>query len=243
LRVSSKALVTGASRGIGAATALKLAQRGYDVALNFRNKGPRAEQVAAQMAALGRTAVLAQADIIIADEVAAMMSLVKREFGHLDALILNASGGLESGKAEDYAMTLNLTAQMSVARSSASLLRPGARIVFVTSHWAHFYGTKPVLPAYEPVAKSKRAGEDALREYSKELEQLGISLVVVSGDAIEGTITPKLLERKSRGKYEAPSKDARVLPTVDEFAEVIAAATLHSALPNGHTIFVGSTDW
>ena len=243
MRVSSKALVTGASRGIGAATALKLAQRGYDVALNFRNKGPRAEQVAVQMAALGRTAVLAQADITIADEVAAMMSLVKREFGHLDALILNASGGLESGKAEDYAMTLNLTAQMSVARSSASLLRPGARIVFVTSHWAHFYGTKPVLPAYEPVAKSKRAGEDALREYSKELEQLGISLVVVSGDAIEGTITPKLLERKSRGKYEAPSKDARVLPTVDEFAEVIAAATLHSALPNGHTIFVGSTDW
>ena len=243
MRVSSKALVTGASRGIGAATALKLAQRGYDVALNFRNKGPRAEQVAAQMAALGRTAVLAQADITIADEVAAMMSLVKREFGHLDALILNASGGLESGKAEDYAMTLNLTAQMSVARSSASLLRPGARIVFVTSHWAHFHGTKPVMPAYEPVAKSKRAGEDALREYSKELEQLGISLVVVSGDAIEGTITPKLLERKSRGKYEAPPKDSHVLPTVDEFAEAIAAATVDSALPNGHTIFVGSTDW
>ena len=140
-------------------------------------------------------------------------------------------------------MTLNLTAQMSVAQNAASLLRQGGRIVFVTSHWAHFYGTKPVMPAYEPVAKSKRAGEDALREYSIELAVRGISLVVVSGDAIEGTITPKLLERKSRGKFAVEPMNARVLPTVDEFAEAIAAATVDRTLANGETIFVGSTEW
>ena len=127
-----KALVTGASRGIGAATALKLAQRGFDVALNFRNKAPRAEQVAAQ---IGKGALLAQADITIEAEVAEMMSLIEREFGHLDALILNASGGLEANKPEDYAMTLNLKAQMNVARAAAPLLKNG-RIVFVTSHCA-----------------------------------------------------------------------------------------------------------
>jgi 3-oxoacyl-[acyl-carrier protein] reductase len=172
-----------------------------------------------------------------------MLGGVEREFGHLDALILNASGGLEAGKAEDYAMTLNLTAQMSLAGSAARLLRSGGRIVFVTSHWAHFYGAKPVIPVYEPVAKSKRAGEDALREYSKELAKRDISLVVVSGDAIEGTITPKLLERKSRGKFDAPPMGGRVLPTVDEFAEAIAAATVDRTLGNGDTIFVGSTEW
>jgi NAD(P)-dependent dehydrogenase (short-subunit alcohol dehydrogenase family) len=240
---SGKALVTGASRGIGAATALKLAQRGYEVALNYRNKGPRAAQVAAQIEALGQRAVLAQADITNQDDVISMLRAIEREFGHLDALILNASGGLESGKAEDYAMELNLTAQMRVAENVASLLRPGGRIVFVTSHWAHFYGTKPVMPAYEPVAKSKRAGEDALREYSKDLTQRGVSLVVVSGAAIEGTITPKLLERKSRGKFEMPSKAARVLPTVDEFAEAIAEAAMDRKLANGDTVFVGSTEW
>jgi NAD(P)-dependent dehydrogenase (short-subunit alcohol dehydrogenase family) len=242
LPTTRKALVTGASRGIGAATALKLAQLGYDVALNFRNKAPRAEQVAAQLATLSQTALLAQADITNAAEVSSMMTLIAREFGHLDALILNASGGLEAGKAEDYAMTLNLTAQMNVARAAAPLLNPGARIVFVTSHWAHFYGVKPVMPVYEPVARSKRAGEDALRNYSAELAPKGISFVVVSGDAIEGTITPKLLERKSRGKSEMPQPQARILPTVDEFAEAIAAATVDSNLANGHTIFVGSTD-
>ena len=238
-----KALVTGASRGIGAATALKLAQRGYDVALNFRNKAPRAEQVAKEIAQFGRSATLTQADITNETEVAAMMSQIEREFGHLDALILNASGGLESGKAEDYAMTLNLTAQMNVARGAAPLLRNGGRIVFVTSHWAHFYGTKPVMPVYEPVAKSKKAGEDALRTYAAEMVGRGISLVVVSGDAIEGTITPRLLERKSRGHFDAPAPEKRTLPTVDEFAEAIAEATVDCNLANGQTIFVGSTEF
>jgi len=243
MQTSGKVLVTGASRGIGAATALKLAERGYDVALNYRNKGPRAEQVAMQIGALDRRAVLAQADITNESEVIAMLRVVEREFGHLDALILNASGGLEAGKAEDYAMTLNLTAQMIVAQNAAPLLSARGRIVFVTSHWAHFYGTKLVMPAYEPVAKSKRAGEDALREYSKELAEREISLVVVSGDAIEGTITPKLLERKSRGKFAAPPIASRILPTVDEFAEAIATASVGRTLRNGETIFVGSTDW
>ncbi len=62
---------------------------------------------------------MAQADITIEAEVEAMMGLIQREFGRLDALILNASGGLEANKAADYAMTLNLTAQMTVARSAA----------------------------------------------------------------------------------------------------------------------------
>ena len=116
---SKKALVTGASRGIGAATALKLAQVGYDVALNFRSKAPRAEQVAAEITQLGQAAILVQADITIESEVAAMMSKLSEQFGELDVLILNASGGLETGKADDYAMTLNLRAQMTVAQAAA----------------------------------------------------------------------------------------------------------------------------
>ena len=91
------------------------------------------------------------------------------------------------------------------------------------------------MPVYEPVAKSKRAGEDALRGYA---EETGIPLIVVSGDAIEGTITPRLLERKSRTKAET-----RVLPTVEEFAEAIAAATVEPNVVNGRTIFVGSTEF
>ena len=115
--------------------------------------------------------------------------------------------------------------------------------MFVTSHWAHFYRTKPVMAVYEPVAMSKRAGEDALRKFAEDvLVPGGISLVVVSGDAIEGTITPKLLERKSRGKFEAVPVQARRLPTVDEFAQAIADAAVNTELENGGTIFVGDID-
>jgi NAD(P)-dependent dehydrogenase (short-subunit alcohol dehydrogenase family) len=235
-------LVTGASRGIGAATAVKLAEAGSDIVLNYRSKTARAEEVAAHIQALGRRALAVQADLTNNSELQAMMGAVKESFGSLDLLILNASGGLEKGKPEGYPMLLNQSAQLATAKLAAELMPRGARIVFVTSHWAHFYGTKPVLPAYEVVAKSKRAGEDALREYAGQLATRGISLVVVSGDAIEGTITLRLLERKSPGSL-ADRLEANRLPTVDEFADAIVAAAIDPALPNGHTVFVGSTDW
>jgi NAD(P)-dependent dehydrogenase (short-subunit alcohol dehydrogenase family) len=236
-------LVTGASRGIGAATAVKLAEAGFDVAVNYRSKGNRAEEVVRQIEALGRRAVALKADLTVRDELEAMLEQVKDTFGRLDLLILNASGGMEKGKDENYAMRLNLTAQLETAKLSAELMPEGSRIVFVTSHWAHFYGRKQSMPEYEVVAKSKRAGEDALRAYERELSSRKISLVVVSGDAIEGTITLRLLERKNRGALSEGRKDANDLPTVDEFASAIVEAAGNESLTSGETVFVGSTEW
>ncbi len=172
-----------------------------------------------------------------------MMAILQQTFHHLDVIVLNASGGLEKGKTEDYAMTLNHTAQLHTAKLATRLMSKGGRIVFVTSHWAHFYGQKPVLPDYEVVAKSKHAGEQALRDYASELNGWGISLVVVSGDIIEGTITPRLLERKNPGLMEYRRGETQKLPTVDDFAEVIAAVAADQSLLSGQTIFVGSTNY
>jgi len=236
-------LVTGASRGIGATTAIKLAALGSDIALNFRSKSARAEQVALEIEKLGRRAIPVQADLTVDAELEAMMAVVRQEFQRLDILILNASGGMEKGKAEDYAMVLNHTAQLQTAKLAVPLMPDGARIVFVTSHWAHFYGQKPVLPSYELVAKSKHAGEKALRDFASGLGPADISLVIVSGDLIEGTITPRLLERKDPGLMEYRRQEAKHLPTVDEFAEVIVSAASDYGLVTGHTIFVGSTQY
>ena len=235
-------LVTGASRGIGAATAIKLAQAGSDVVLNYRQKSARAEEVAGQIQALGRRAVTMQADLTQSFELKTMMNAIEQMFGRLDIVILNASGGLEKDRAKDYAMTLNLTAQLETARLSAALMPAGSRIVFVTSHWAHFYGAMPVMPEYEIVAKSKRAGEDALRAYEGELKSKGISLVVVSGDAIEGTITIRLLERNNQDAVARRRQHTSSLPTVNEFANAIADAATNSSLTSGHTVFVGPID-
>ena len=238
------ALVTGSSRGIGAATAIRLAARGCDVIVNYRNKSARAERVVESITAAGRIGIALRADLTVEAEVVAMMASIRERFAGLDILVLNASGGLEKGKAEDYAMSLNDAAQGRMAKLALPLMAAGGRIVFVTSHWAHFWGQKPVLAEYEAVARGKHAGERSLREFAKgELARAGVSLVVVSGDVIEGTITPRLLERGNPGMMERRRNDAEGIPSVEEFAEAIACAAVDRALPSGHTAFVGSTEY
>lgn len=241
--IGKAALVTGASRGIGAAVAGMLAERGADVAINYRSKGPRAEEVAAGVRAAGRRAVLARADITAERDVRAMLDLVAEQFGRLDLLVLNASGGLEKDKPAGYARDLNVTAQERIVDGALPLMPAGGRIVFVTSHLAHFYGRKPGYPQYEPVAASKHAGEQALRRRIPDLERRGVRLVVVSGDFIEGTITPRLLDRTDRGLIAARREQAGSLPTVDEFARAIVDACANDELDSGATVFVGSTEW
>ena len=235
------ALVTGASRGIGARVATKLAGRGADLAINYRSKGSRAEAVAAEVRALGRRALLVQADMTNADDIAGMIEAVRKEYGRLDVLVLNASGGLEKGKPVDYAMRLNLTAQVQLVDASLPIMPKGGRIVFVTSHMAHFHGQNPIGGPYETVAASKFAGEQALRARETEFADRGIGFVVVSGDMIEGTITPKLLERIDKGTIESRRSQAGSLPTVEEFASAIAEAASSPAI-RSPTIFVGSTE-
>ena len=235
------ALVTGASRGVGAEIARQLAANGTDVVINYRSKGPRAQSVADEVTARGQRAFLAQADVTDAAAVAAMMGTAK-EAGPLDHLILNASGGLEKNVAPDYAMQLNLTAQVRLTEMALPLMRRGGRIVFVTSHLAHFHHQKPSEGMYEPVAASKRAGEDALRAMMPQFAEIGLSLVVVSGDLIEGTITPKLMERQNRGIIEMRRAQAGSLPNVEEFARAIVGAARDVALESGDTIYVGSVD-
>ncbi len=237
------ALITGASRGIGAAVARMLAERGADVVINYRSKGPRAEEVAAEVQTHGRRALLAQADLTVEREVRAMLERVREQWGRLDLLILNASGGLERDKPADYAFQLNATAQERLTDAALPLMPPGSRIIFVTSHLAHFYGQKPGYSLYEPVAASKHAGEQALRARIPELEARGIRLIVVSGDLIEGTITPRLIDRADPGIIAARRAQAGTLPTVADFARAIVDACSDSQLSSGATIFVGSTEW
>jgi NAD(P)-dependent dehydrogenase (short-subunit alcohol dehydrogenase family) len=238
------ALVTGGSRGIGAETAIALAEHGYDVALTYRNKAARAQEVAAAIARLEREALALSCDITHAHEVAHLFQQIGEWRGHLDILVLNASGGMERDLVAadpDYAMHINRDAQLALVKAALPLLRPGGSIVFVTSHWAHLYGQMPQLPAYEPVAESKYAGEQALRALQPDLRARGLRLLVVTGDLIEGTITPKLLERGAPGLIERRRTTQGALPTARDMGQAIVQAALDPALASGTTIVIGAS--
>lgn len=236
-------LITGSSRGVGAEAARIAAERGASVAINYRSKAKRAEQVADKVRAAGGTAIIVPADMTDAASVDAMFETVKQELGGLDILVLNASGGLEKDAPENYGMILNRDSQVSTAKKALEYMEPGSVIVFVTSHLAHFHGEKPVPDVYEVVAASKKAGEDELRKLLPEFEKAGVRFVVASGDLIDGTITPKLLDRMRPGIIEGRREEAGWLPTTEDFAASIVLAAGRDDLESGATVYVGSTEW
>ena len=236
------AIITGSSRGIGAATAQLLGARGSGVVVNYRAKAPRAQKVAQGIEEAGGRAVAVGADLTEAEGAKALVDAAVENFGSLDLLILNASGGMETDRGEEYALMLNRDAQVQMARTALEVMPSGSQIVFVTSHQAHFINQTATMDAYEPVARSKRAGEDALREMAPELAEKGIRLTVVSGDMIEGTITATLLNRAEPGAIEARREAAGKLYSVEEFAAEIAQVVGRENLEQVHTELVGGAE-
>ena len=163
------------------------------------------------------------ADLTDDQGISPLLQAAQDSFGSVDVVILNASGGMESDLGEDYAMRLNRDAQVRALETAAEALPRGGRVVFVTSHQAHFIREVETMPEYEQVALSKRAGEDALTERIPMLSEKGIDFVVVSADMIEGTVTATLLNRARPGALDQRRESAGRLYTVQEFAQEIAA--------------------
>lgn len=248
------ALVTGGSRGIGAATALALADHGHDVAITYRNKAARADEVAAAVTGRGARALAVGCDITRQEDLDRLFARLRDWSDRLDLVVLNASGGLERDLVAadpDYPMRINRWAQLATLDGALPLMAAGGTVVFVTSHWAHLYGQVEQLPAYGPVAASKHAGEQALRARLvgagavgaglKPVPTQDVRLLVVTGDLIDGTITPKLLERVAPGLADGRRDQIGPLPTTATMGEAIATAATDRALPSGHTVVVGGT--
>lgn len=234
------ALVTGSSRGIGADTVGLFSEAGVRVVINYRDKEARAVKIRDGIVAAGGEAIIVGADLTNPADVDRMFAEAEAAYGKLDILVMNASGGMETSMGENYAMRLNRDAQVALLTAALPHLAEGARVVFVTSHQAHFIRTTPTMPEYEAVALSKRAGEDALREMIDELATHNVEFVVVSGDMIEGTITATLLNRVNPGAIEARKQAAGRLYNVAEFAAEIALAAVEP-VPADHTRLVGDT--
>jgi len=137
----TSAIVTGGSLGIGTATALKLAEYGADVAINYRKHKEEAEEVVRRIAALGRRGLAVQADVSSFTDAERMVSGVLREFGRLDILVNNAGinwDGVVWKMGEDQwdrVIGINLKGQFNYIRAVAPVFREqkSGKIVNVTS--------------------------------------------------------------------------------------------------------------
>ncbi|MCH0566842.1 MULTISPECIES: 3-oxoacyl-ACP reductase FabG [unclassified Streptomyces] len=136
----TKALVTGASRGIGAAIALALAEHGCDVALNYRSNAGKAEEVAERIRGLGREALLVGADVADEAQVAAMYRELRTAWGGIGVAVLNSGitadghlAAMSRAKWQEVIAT-NLTGAFLTAREATKqMYTSGGAIVFIAS--------------------------------------------------------------------------------------------------------------
>jgi 3-oxoacyl-[acyl-carrier protein] reductase len=182
------ALVTGASRGIGAAIALALAEAGADVAVNFRTKSAEAEAVAAAIAATGRRSITVQADVSDSAAVAAMVHTVTDRLGAPDILINNAGIALIRGIDDlteadfDETIAVNLKSVFLVTQAVLPHMRAQSwgRIVNISSGAAR--GAGGVGLHYNA---SKAGMEGLTRGYAARLVKQGITVNAVAPSLIE----------------------------------------------------------
>lgn len=189
-RFSNKiALVTGSTRGIGRATALKLAEQGADVIVNYRKNDAHAEALVGEIRSRGRLAFAVRANLASAAEIEKLFEVVKREFGGLDYLICNAAAGMQgtllesSPKAWDLAMNVNARAFLLCAQASIPMMkdRGGGRIIVLTAQLA----VDRAFPNYGTVAASKAAIQALTTYMAVEFGPLNIAVNAVSPGLVD----------------------------------------------------------
>jgi enoyl-[acyl-carrier protein] reductase III len=182
------ALVTGSGRGIGRAIALRLARGGADVIVNYvRNQAP-AEEVVAQIQALGRRSMAIRANVGKPEDINKLFDAVQADFGGVDIFISNAASGFNRPAMEqkitgwDFTMNVNARALLFGAQLAVPMMeaRGGGWIVSLTSP-----GSTRVLPDYIAVGASKAALDALTRYLAVELAPKNISVNAVAPGMVD----------------------------------------------------------
>jgi 3-oxoacyl-[acyl-carrier protein] reductase len=221
-KTSKTAIVTGASRGIGAAIAERLAGDGFAVVINYSGDVKSAEALARKIEAKGGRALTARADVSDANAVRGMFDAAEAAFGGLDVLVNNA-GIMKLAKIADsddalfdQQIAVNLKGSFNGMREAARRLRDGGRIVnFSTS----VVGTK--LETYSVYAATKAAVETMTAILAKELRGRNITVNAVAPGPVATDLfltgkSPELIERMAK------MNPMERLGTTEDIASVVA---------------------
>jgi len=213
------AVVTGSSRGIGRATALRLAADGVAVVVNYRTEAASAERVVADIEANGGRATMTRADAADPAELRTLLDSAEHHYGGLDVLVHNAAGFVRGPLAAatdgDYGHAFSLNAQATfIALSEAGRrMRDGGRIVFISSA-----ATRINPPGEALYAASKAAGEHLVRTFAREIGPRGITVNSVlpgptdtDGFAAASAPVEALISQTPLGRLGEPEDIAEVV--------------------------------
>jgi len=180
------ALVTGGSRGIGKAIAIRLAEHGMDIAVNYVRHKQDAMSVAEEIEKRGRRCLLVKTNVANETDVEQMFAAIGEEFGSLDVIVSNAASGVLKPVLDlterhwNWAMNINARALLSLVKYGMPLMKEGSRIIGVSS-----LGSVRAIENYTTVGASKAALESLVRHLAVELGPRGIRINTVSAGAVD----------------------------------------------------------
>ncbi|MQY40863.1 3-oxoacyl-[acyl-carrier-protein] reductase FabG [Streptomyces sp. RB17] len=213
------AIVTGGSRGIGAASALALANEGADVAISYSSSADRAKAVVADLEAKGVRAAAFRADQADAKQAAGLIHGVVERFGKLDILVNNAATGggglIDSDIADEAArerqLAVNYTSVVAGIQAAFPLLPDGGRIISISSGVA----TRAGFPGMAYYTGTKSALEGFSRGAARDLAHRGITVNVVQpgfvdteANPADGPAAATFLPTTAMGRYGRPEEIA-----------------------------------
>ncbi|MEN3952045.1 SDR family oxidoreductase [Iodidimonas sp. SYSU 1G8] len=222
------ALVTGAARGIGAATARALAGAGADVAISYSASAAQAEALAAELHAGGVRSMAIRADQGDTAQVESLIGQVMQAFGRLDILVNNAGsfigGPVDSPDTDVDALTrqysVNVMGVITAIRCASRVMGDGGRIISIGSGAA----TRAGFPGVADYAASKAAIVGYSKGAARDLGPRGITVNVVQPGAVETDMNPAI------GDFADIQRAANALGRYGR-PEEIAAAVLFLASP------------
>jgi len=221
------ALVTGGSRGIGRAIALKLAEQGADVIINYFRHGQAAEQTVKDAESRGVKAQAIKANVGEQDKIDEMFGVIDSSFGQLDILINNAASGLPSStldldaKKWDWTVDINAKAFLFCAQRAAKLMEGrGGKIVAISSLGSHL-----AIPGYAAIGISKATLECVIRYLAAELAPKDICVNGVTASYVtteSGVLYAKLAQEQLGGIPSWQTTPAGRTVAPEDIANVVA---------------------
>jgi enoyl-[acyl-carrier protein] reductase III len=236
------ALITGSSRGIGKATAIRLASLGYDIVINYARSKSAAIETANEIEALGRKVLVVKANVGDVEKIKQMFLQIDEAFGRLDIFVSNAASGVLRPAMEleeshwDWTMNINSKALLFCAQEAAKLMEKngGGKIVSISS-----LGSIRYLKNYTTVGVSKAALEALTRYLAVELAPKNIVVNAISGGAVDTealTHFPNRAELLAEAKERTPA--GRMVEIEDMVNTVMFLLSDEANMIRGQTIIV-----